>query len=110
MKGGKKETKKKVTDPVPQKDWYDVKAPVMFNTRNIGKTLVMRTPEFKLYHVFEMSLVDLQDDEEDGPWPEEAVSPPLPTPQLMSYCTGNIRGLEASWPQARATLWCNLHP
>lgn len=35
----------------------------MFNTRNIGKTLVMRTQEFKLYHVFEMSLVDLQDDE-----------------------------------------------
>ena len=35
----------------------------MFNTRNIGKTLVMRTQEFKLYHVFEMSLVDLQDHE-----------------------------------------------
>lgn len=63
MKGGKKETKKKVVDPIPQKDWYDVKAPVMFNTRNIGKTLGMRTQEFKLYHVFEMSLVDLQDDE-----------------------------------------------
>lgn len=30
-------------DPFSKKDWYDVKAPAMFNIRNIGKTLVSRT-------------------------------------------------------------------
>ena len=30
-------------DPYTKKDWYDVKAPVMFTERNIGKTLVTRT-------------------------------------------------------------------
>jgi len=30
-------------DPFTKKDWYDVKAPSMFNTRNIGKTIVTRT-------------------------------------------------------------------
>lgn len=30
-------------DPFSKKDWYDVKAPSMFNQRNVGKTLVTRT-------------------------------------------------------------------
>ena len=42
-KGGKKGAKKKVVNPFSKKDWYDVKAPAMFNIRNIGKTLVTRT-------------------------------------------------------------------
>jgi small subunit ribosomal protein S3Ae len=41
-KGGKKGAKKKVVDPFSKKDWYDVKAPAMFNIRNIGKTLGRR--------------------------------------------------------------------
>ncbi|XP_036059885.1 40S ribosomal protein S3a-like [Onychomys torridus] len=67
MKGGKKGAKKKVVDPFSKKDWYDVKAPAMFNIRNIGKTLVMRTQGTKITglksRVFEVSLADLQNDE-----------------------------------------------
>ncbi|KAB0347814.1 hypothetical protein FD754_012671 [Muntiacus muntjak] len=47
-KVGRKRAKKKVVDPFSKKDWYDVKAPAMFNTRNIGKTLVTRTQGTKI--------------------------------------------------------------
>ena len=69
MKAGKNGAKKKVVDPFSKKDWYDVKVSAMFNIRNIGKTLVMRTQETKIAsdglkgHVFEVSLADLQNDE-----------------------------------------------
>merc|ERR1711893_527120 len=68
-KGGKKGGKKKAVDPFLKKDWYDVKAPSMFNIRQIGKTLVTRTQGTKIAsdglkgRVFECSLADLQNDE-----------------------------------------------
>ncbi|OBZ81571.1 40S ribosomal protein S1, partial [Choanephora cucurbitarum] len=40
---GKKGLKKKVVDPFTRKDWYDIKAPSMFDVRQVGKTLVNRT-------------------------------------------------------------------
>ncbi|GLH04314.1 hypothetical protein R5R35_009592 [Gryllus longicercus] len=67
-KGGKKGVKKKIVDPFTRKDWYDVKAPSMFSTRQIGKTLVNRTQGTKIAsdglknRVFEVSLADLQSD------------------------------------------------
>ncbi|KAK2980636.1 hypothetical protein RJ640_011444 [Escallonia rubra] len=77
---GKKGGKKKAADPFSKKDWYDVKAPSLFNVRNVGKTLVSRTQGTKrlgLYdamfaiaseglkhRVFEVSLADLQGDED----------------------------------------------
>ncbi|KAK8670889.1 hypothetical protein V6N13_037502 [Hibiscus sabdariffa] len=39
---GKKGGKKKAADPFA-KDWYDIKAPSVFTSRNVGKTLVTRT-------------------------------------------------------------------
>ncbi|CAI9155657.1 unnamed protein product, partial [Rangifer tarandus platyrhynchus] len=69
MKGGKRGAKKKVVDPFSKKDGYDVKAPAMFNIRNIGKTLVTRSQGTKTAsddlkgHVFEVSLDDLHNDE-----------------------------------------------
>uniref|UniRef100_A0A8C0TNE6 Small ribosomal subunit protein eS1 n=1 Tax=Canis lupus familiaris TaxID=9615 RepID=A0A8C0TNE6_CANLF len=47
-KGGKKGAKKTAVDPFSKKDWYDVKAPAMFNIRNIGETLVTRTQGTKI--------------------------------------------------------------
>jgi small subunit ribosomal protein S3Ae len=67
-KGGKKGTKKKIVDPFTRKDWYDVKAPSMFATRQVGKTLVNRTQGTRIAsdglkgRVFEVSLADLQND------------------------------------------------
>eukprot|EP00897_Mesotaenium_endlicherianum_P004181 jgi/Mesen1/3791/ME000206S02969 len=69
---GKKGGKKKAADPFAKKDWYDVKAPTMFATRSIGKTLVTRTQGTKIAsdglkgRVFEVSLADLQADEDQA--------------------------------------------
>jgi len=72
-KGGKKSGKKKVADPFYKKDWYDIKAPANFDTRNIGRTLVTRTTGTKIAsdalkgRVFEASLGDLiKLDDEDS--------------------------------------------
>ncbi|KAK5840287.1 hypothetical protein PVK06_009179 [Gossypium arboreum] len=32
-----------LADPFAKKDWYDIKAPSVFTTRNVGKTLITRT-------------------------------------------------------------------
>merc|ERR1719423_395704 len=66
---GKKGQKKKLVDPFSKKDWYDVKAPAMFNKRQVGKTLVSRTVGTKIAadglrgRVFECNQADLHGDE-----------------------------------------------
>ncbi|KAF2404558.1 ribosomal protein S3Ae [Trichodelitschia bisporula] len=66
---GKKGLKKR-TDPFQKKDWYSVKAPSTFGTRDVGKTLVNRTTGLKNANdalkgrIFEVSLADLQKDED----------------------------------------------
>uniref|UniRef100_A0A8I5TLA2 RPS3A n=1 Tax=Pongo abelii TaxID=9601 RepID=A0A8I5TLA2_PONAB len=65
-KGSKKGARKKVVDPFSKKDWFDVKAPTVFNIRNIGKMPITRTQGTKIAsdslkgRVFEVSLADLQ--------------------------------------------------
>jgi len=72
MSKGKKGGKKKAVDPFSKKDWYDVKAPSMFNVRNAAKTLVTRSAGTKLAsdglkgRVFELSLADLNQDEDQA--------------------------------------------
>ncbi|OAY55712.1 40S ribosomal protein S3a [Manihot esculenta] len=67
---GKKGGKKKAADPFAKKDWYDIKAPSVFQVKNVGKTLVTRTQGTKIaseglkHRVFEISLADLQGDED----------------------------------------------
>ena len=57
-----------MADPFSKKEGYDVKAPAMFNIRNMRKTLVMRTQGTKITSdglqgpVFEVSLVDQHDE------------------------------------------------
>ncbi|WOL18607.1 40S ribosomal protein S3a [Canna indica] len=69
---GKKGGKKKTVDPFSKKDWYDIKAPSVFSVRNVGKTLVSRTQGTKIaseglkHRVFEVSLADLQNDEDQA--------------------------------------------
>jgi len=70
--GKKKGTKKKIVDPFARKDWYVVKAPQAFTQRNIALTPVNRTQGSKIAsdglkgRVFEVSLADLQKDEEQS--------------------------------------------
>lgn len=58
-----------MVDPFPKEDCCDVEAPALFNVRNTGKTLVMRTQGTELTSdgikscVFEVSLAELQNDE-----------------------------------------------
>ncbi|KAG2316169.1 hypothetical protein Bca52824_019291 [Brassica carinata] len=69
---GRKGGKKKIVDPFSKKDWYDIKAPSNFTHRNVGKTLVSRTQGTKIaseglkHRVFEVSLADLQNDEDNA--------------------------------------------
>ncbi|ERN01559.1 hypothetical protein AMTR_s00002p00271660 [Amborella trichopoda] len=69
---GKKGGKKKAVDPFAKKDWYDIKAPSIFNVRTVGKTLVTRTQGTKIaseglkHRVFECNLADLQADEDQS--------------------------------------------
>ncbi|PHT29194.1 40S ribosomal protein S3a [Capsicum baccatum] len=69
---GKKGGKKKAADPYAKKDWYDIKAPSVFEVKNVGKTLVTRTQGTKIaseglkHRVFEVSLADLQKDEDQA--------------------------------------------
>nr|GAT54059.1 predicted protein [Mycena chlorophos] len=69
---GKKGIKKKVVDPFSRKEWYDIKAPSIFEVRNVGKTLVNRSQGLKNANdslkgrVVEVSLADLNKDEEQS--------------------------------------------
>jgi len=68
----KKGGKKKIVDPFLKKEWYDVKAPSMFTVRSAGKTLITRSQGTKIAseglkgRVFEMSLADLNSDEDQA--------------------------------------------
>jgi len=70
--GGKKGGKKKAGDPFLRKEWYDIKAPSFFSTRNCGKTLCSRTQGTKIAseelkgRVLELNLADLNNDEDQS--------------------------------------------
>ncbi|KAK0552916.1 ribosomal 40S subunit protein S1B [Tilletia horrida] len=67
-KGGKK----RAVDPFTRKDWYNIKAPIFFEQRNVGKTLVNRSQGLKNANdalqgrKLELSLADLNKDDEQA--------------------------------------------
>ncbi|GMM34632.1 ribosomal 40S subunit protein S1B [Saccharomycopsis crataegensis] len=67
---GKKGIKKRVVDPFTRKEWFDIKAPSTFETRNVGKTLINKSTGLKNAadglkgRIFEVSLADLQKQED----------------------------------------------
>jgi len=69
---GKKGLKKAKVDPFSRKDWFDIKAPSVFDNRNAGKTLVNRSQGMKNANdalkgrVLELSLADLNKDDEQA--------------------------------------------
>ncbi|KAJ1733226.1 ribosomal 40S subunit protein S1B [Coemansia sp. Benny D160-2] len=69
---GKKGLKKKIVDPFSRKEWYDIRAPAVFETRVVGKTLVNRSQgtrnavDYLKGRVVEASLGDLNKDEEQA--------------------------------------------
>merc|ERR1711874_29460 len=71
-KGGKKGSKQKKGDPFLKKEWYDIKAPSVFNIRNCAKTLCTRTQGTKIAseqlkgRVLELNLADLNNDEDQS--------------------------------------------
>lgn len=69
--GKKKKGAKRTQDPFAKKEWYDVKAPSVFPTRQVGKTVVTKTQGTKIARdgligrVYEVSLADLKPHSED---------------------------------------------
>mmetsp|Transcript_25215 Transcript_25215/g.61996 ORF Transcript_25215/g.61996 Transcript_25215/m.61996 type:complete len:259 (+) Transcript_25215:49-825(+) len=69
---GKKGKGKKSVDTFSRKDWYDIKAPSVFQVRNVGKTLVTRSSgmrvatDFLKGRILETNLADLNKDEDQN--------------------------------------------
>jgi len=72
VKGAGKGGKKKVVDPFTRKEWYDIRAPNMFETQIVGKTCVNRSQGMKNANdslrgrVVELSVGELNKDEENA--------------------------------------------
>jgi small subunit ribosomal protein S3Ae len=90
-RGGKKGAKKKSGDPFLKKEWYDLKAPSMFNKRNCGKTLVSKTAGTKIasaglaHRVCEINLGDLYENEITGQDEDQGF-------KKMKLCVEDIQG------------------
>ncbi|KAJ2161237.1 ribosomal 40S subunit protein S1B [Coemansia sp. RSA 552] len=106
---GKKGLKKKIVDPFSRKEWYDLRAPTVFETRIIGKTLVNRSQgtknavDYLKSRVVEASLGDLNKDEEQAfrkfklRVDEVAGRNCLTSFHSMSITTDKLRSLIKKW-------------
>eukprot|EP01062_Namystynia_karyoxenos_P055415 TRINITY_DN4623_c0_g1_i9.p1 TRINITY_DN4623_c0_g1~~TRINITY_DN4623_c0_g1_i9.p1 ORF type:complete len:301 (+),score=157.50 TRINITY_DN4623_c0_g1_i9:107-904(+) len=71
-KGGKRSAKKKIGDPMIQKEWHDVVTPAAFTARHCSKTIVNKSKgtfnkdDNLRGRVFELSLADLMEGDEQA--------------------------------------------
>jgi small subunit ribosomal protein S3Ae len=106
----KKAAGKKVVDPFAKKEWYDVKAPSVFQIRNLGHTVVSKTAGQKVARdglvgrVFETSLGDLKESAEDDAFrkfrfkvEDVAGNQCLTSFYGMSLTTDKLRSLVRKW-------------
>ncbi|KAJ2081120.1 ribosomal 40S subunit protein S1B [Coemansia sp. RSA 988] len=106
---GKKGLKKKIIDPFSRKEWYEIRAPTVFETRIVGKTLVNRSQgtknavDYLKNRVVEVSLGDLNKDEEQAfrkfklRVDEVAGRNCLTSFHSMSITTDKLRSLVKKW-------------
>lgn len=108
---GKKGLKKKIVDPYTRKEWYDVKAPNLFEVRQAGKTLVTKTAgthiasEALKGRVFEVCLADLQKSEEDAHRKIQLVAEEVQGREILT----NFHGLDFTTGALRACLRVGAH-
>ena len=99
-------------DPFTKKDWYDIKAPGVFATRNVGKTLVTRTQGTKIAsdglkgRVINVSLADLQNNEADA---HRNIKLRVEDVQGR-YCLTNFHGMDLTTDKLRSLVrkWQSL--
>eukprot|EP00178_Gracilaria_changii_P001746 TRINITY_DN12453_c0_g1_i1.p1 TRINITY_DN12453_c0_g1~~TRINITY_DN12453_c0_g1_i1.p1 ORF type:complete len:261 (+),score=55.41 TRINITY_DN12453_c0_g1_i1:74-856(+) len=109
-KNKKKGAKKRITDPFSKKEWYHVKAPAVFPTRNVGRTIATRSSGNKLARdnligrCFTVSLGELKPDSEDEAFRKfrlriDDVSGKQCLTQFhgMSLSTDKLRSLVRKW-------------
>jgi len=108
--GKKKRTGRKIVDPFAKKEWYDVKAPSTFQTRQVGKTFTTKSSGNKLARdnllgrVFTVSLGDLKPNSEDDAFrkfslqvEEVAGKQCLTNFYGMTLSTDKLRSLVRKW-------------
>jgi small subunit ribosomal protein S3Ae len=111
--GKKKKGTRKIVDPFTKKEWYDVKAPSMFTTRNVGKTIATKSQGNKLARdtllgrVFQVSLGDLKQNGEDDAYRKFA----LQVEEVQGkQCLTNFYGMDLSTDKLRSLVrkWHSL--
>jgi len=111
--GKKRKGGRKVVDPFTKKEWYDVKAPSMFQIRQVGKTIATKTQGLKnsrdslLGRVFEVSLGDLKTKGEDDAFRKFK----LKTEEITGFqCLTNFYGMDLTTDKLRSLVrkWHSL--
>jgi small subunit ribosomal protein S3Ae len=105
--GKKRKGGRKIVDPFSKKEWYDVKAPNMFNIRQVGKTVATKTQGLKnsrdslVGRVFEVSLGDLKTKGEDDAFRKFK----LKTEEVTGFqCLTNFYGMDLTTDKLRSLV------
>jgi len=103
---GRKGGKKKAVDPFTKKEWFDIRAPNIFQNREVGKTLVNRstgqkpnTDELKT-RIVKVSLADLINNEEHSYRNIKLKVEDVQGKQLLT----NFRGMELTTDKLRVLM------